>query len=239
MTSHTPKSLDQIRENNPILNLNERKLLELARVSDINQLISISQSKKIKWINNDKVLNKDTVEIAQYIITKAEEVLNINIQDIKTFKIENVVKKIWDSLIETKDIESFLIWTYIQKISKQISNIHLRYERKKSFIDKRNLSENNEELTKSNITDPLTWLLNRKGITNYLNDWVEDKNRNWTNYWIMIIDIDYFKDINDNYWHNTWDIALQEISKILVSQFRWYDKVARWWGEEFLVLQKW
>lgn len=239
MKSNTPKSLDQIKDNSKILNLDEKNILELARVSSISQLLSISKWENIIWINNEKVINTDTIEISNFIIEKIKTILNEDINSIKKSKIEKIVKKIWDELIKSADVEDYIIWTYIQKISNQISNIHLRYERKKSFLDRKNLSEHNEKLKIDNNTDPLTWLLNRKWITTYINDAIEEKNRDWTNYSAMLIDIDLFKSINDIYGHNVWDIALKEISKLLKSEIRWYDKVCRWWWEEFLILIKW
>lgn len=53
---------------------------------------------------------------------------------------------------------------------------------------------------------------------------------------IIIVDIDHFKAINDNYGHNTGDSVIKEVSKILSEEIREQDLVGRWGGEEFIIL---
>ncbi|XPV54933.1 MAG: GGDEF domain-containing protein [Halarcobacter ebronensis] len=52
----------------------------------------------------------------------------------------------------------------------------------------------------------------------------------------MIFDIDNFKNFNDDFGHNVGDEVLKIISKVLLENIREHDSVARWGGEEFLVL---
>ncbi|MEK7392156.1 MAG: GGDEF domain-containing protein, partial [Fibrobacterota bacterium] len=51
-----------------------------------------------------------------------------------------------------------------------------------------------------------------------------------------MIDIDHFKEVNDTHGHATGDAVLQQASKSLTAGLRPYDTLARWGGEEFLVL---
>ena len=53
---------------------------------------------------------------------------------------------------------------------------------------------------------------------------------------LAIVDIDYFKNINDSFGHNVGDKVLIEFSKILQSSFRVNDYIIRYGGEEFLIL---
>ena len=55
-------------------------------------------------------------------------------------------------------------------------------------------------------------------------------------YAVMMIDIDHFKEINDQHGHDTGDRILQRIAEILKARMRVQDTVARWGGEEFLVI---
>jgi diguanylate cyclase (GGDEF)-like protein len=52
----------------------------------------------------------------------------------------------------------------------------------------------------------------------------------------MIMDIDYFKNINDTYGHTAGDLVLNDISKAIKSNVRDYDIVGRYGGEEFIVI---
>jgi diguanylate cyclase (GGDEF)-like protein len=55
-------------------------------------------------------------------------------------------------------------------------------------------------------------------------------------YAVMMIDIDHFKAINDQHGHDTGDRILQRIAEILRARMRLQDTVARWGGEEFMVI---
>ena len=57
-------------------------------------------------------------------------------------------------------------------------------------------------------------------------------------YSIILIDIDYFKKINDNYGHLTGDYALQKISSIMQQSIRLTDIIGRWGGEEFIIISQ-
>lgn len=85
-------------------------------------------------------------------------------------------------------------------------------------------------------TDPLTELLNRRHI-NYLAD-REVQRFNRTNHaiGIMLIDIDFFKAINDQYGHKVGDEVLIKVAQIIKSVVRKQDLIARWGGEEFLIV---
>ena len=52
----------------------------------------------------------------------------------------------------------------------------------------------------------------------------------------LMIDIDFFKKVNDEYGHHTGDVVLKETAKVIKSCIREIDVVARWGGEEFIVL---
>jgi two-component system cell cycle response regulator len=53
---------------------------------------------------------------------------------------------------------------------------------------------------------------------------------------IMIIDIDYFKEVNDKYGHNMGDRVLVEVANTLKDAFRDVDIISRWGGDEFVAL---
>ena len=93
-----------------------------------------------------------------------------------------------------------------------------------------------DQLTRLAVTDPLTQLLNRRGIEDKLRQELE-RSRRYNQYFsILLIDIDYFKTINDTHGHAAGDRVLASFAANLRNNLRITDAVARWGGEEFLVL---
>lgn len=223
-------SIENIIENNPILRADAKNVLLLSRVEKVSQLIKlVNWSIECDW--NDR-FNKETIEVSRYILSKINEVLWINPEDIWDSKVLDIALKLWERLKKTRETEKYIIWLCIEKYAHQIKWIHLRYERYTKHKENRVLEINGS-------IDHLTWLLNRKSMNLFLNHAINNKKRNGENYWIIMIDIDHFKRINDTYWHNTWDIVIKEISKIFKNFFRVEDSVSRWWWEEFLILMRW
>jgi len=86
------------------------------------------------------------------------------------------------------------------------------------------------------ITDPLTELFNRRHFTTTIEKEFSRTARFLSPTSCLIIDIDYFKKVNDEYGHNAGDQVLKEIAKIIQSCMRNIDTIARWGGEEFIAL---
>jgi len=81
------------------------------------------------------------------------------------------------------------------------------------------------------VTDPLTGLRNRRYVRRHLEGVLRG-----TDAAVMIVDVDRFKSINDNYGHPAGDAALREVAERLKSHLRAADVVARYGGEEFMVV---
>lgn len=84
------------------------------------------------------------------------------------------------------------------------------------------------------MLDQLTGLLNRHGLTYYIDKKFSEAKAQQVA--LIIIDIDYFKKINDTYGHSGGDIILQKIAHLLRDNIRPTDYAARWGGEEFLIV---
>jgi diguanylate cyclase (GGDEF)-like protein len=92
-----------------------------------------------------------------------------------------------------------------------------------------------EQLRVLSRHDPLTKLFNRAAFfSDATRDWALAL-RNDTPLAMMMLDIDFFKKVNDTYGHAAGDVVLQGISKILTERLRETDVVARYGGEEFVV----
>ncbi len=93
-----------------------------------------------------------------------------------------------------------------------------------------------ENMTRLAITDPLTRIMNRRGITVALLDAMAQAERYGTALTVAMADVDRFKDINDTYGHKTGDRALTEVAAVMTETLRMPDKVGRYGGEEFLIV---
>lgn len=90
-----------------------------------------------------------------------------------------------------------------------------------------------ERLTK---IDPLTELLNRRGMTERIESELQRIHRESSHVGLLWLDVDLFKQINDNYGHAVGDQALKTTAEIIQETLRPYDVASRWGGDEFLVL---
>lgn len=86
-------------------------------------------------------------------------------------------------------------------------------------------------------TDPLTGLLNRRSFRSAVQDELARMQRSQSHGAIALIDLDHFKSFNDRFGHEFGDFVLCEVAVLLHDELRNpFDKVARWGGEEFIVL---
>ncbi len=84
--------------------------------------------------------------------------------------------------------------------------------------------------------DMLTGLLNRREMHNVLDRQEKMTSRNEQGFCVCMIDIDFFKKINDTHGHNTGDEVLRTFAATAKSALRDTDVISRWGGEEFLVM---
>jgi GGDEF domain-containing protein len=84
--------------------------------------------------------------------------------------------------------------------------------------------------------DPLTNLLNRLYLDQRLTIEIERAARESLQIAIILMDLDFFKKINDTFGHQAGDLVLAEFAKLLKQYFRGYDYIYRYGGEEFLLL---
>ena len=101
---------------------------------------------------------------------------------------------------------------------------------------KQALQSANEELSRIAITDPLTGVYNRRHFVKVADTERAQVQRYQTTLSMLIFDIDHFKSINDNFGHPTGDSVLIEITQLVSSALRQGDVLARWGGEEFVVI---
>jgi diguanylate cyclase (GGDEF)-like protein len=102
--------------------------------------------------------------------------------------------------------------------------------------DRDELAERNRELHDLSIRDPLTGLFNRRYLDRRLEEAFSLASRREQPLSLMISDIDDFKGINDRFTHTVGDAVLKRIADLIRGHVRHSDVVARFGGEEFVVL---
>ncbi len=95
------------------------------------------------------------------------------------------------------------------------------------------LKESNRQLKDLSQTDALTGLANRRRLMEILAIEFERSRRSHTPFSLLMIDLDHFKSINDNYGHQEGDLVLRALAELMLSHLRQYDTAARFGGEEF------
>jgi diguanylate cyclase (GGDEF)-like protein len=93
-----------------------------------------------------------------------------------------------------------------------------------------------EDLSHAAITDPLTRIMNRRGITVGLLDAMAHAERYRTPLTVAMADIDLLKEINATYGRGGGDRVLKDVAGVLADALRMPDKVGRYGGEEFLIV---
>jgi diguanylate cyclase (GGDEF)-like protein len=128
-------------------------------------------------------------------------------------------------------------------------------EEEKSHAERLNaqLVEKNWELTELSLVDPLTSLRNRRYLFDIVTPEIEAFGRYHRReisghnsrtmdarkgYGVFIVDIDHFKQVNDNYGHDSGDMVLVQFANKLKESVRRDDVVSRFGGEEFIVVLK-
>ncbi|VXD18384.1 putative Diguanylate cyclase [Planktothrix serta PCC 8927] len=84
--------------------------------------------------------------------------------------------------------------------------------------------------------DFLTNTFNRRAMQQYLEHEIARFNRSQIPFSLIMLDVDYFKLINDTYGHDRGDLVLKHLTTILKENLRSQDLLSRWGGEEFLIL---
>ena len=150
----------------------------------------------------------------------------------------------------SKNVDDSLFYAFLQGASDYIS-IPFKFKELLARINNqikirnilKELEEKNKELMKRNlvleqmaITDSLTELYNKGYILRRLESELIRSARYSEPLSLIMIDIDYFKKINDSLGHITGDNILKKLSQILVKSVRDVDIAARYGGEEFIIV---
>ncbi len=98
------------------------------------------------------------------------------------------------------------------------------------------VKERSESLEKEVLLDPLTQINNRRAYDLQIREYLRRFHRNGEQFSLILIDIDHFKKVNDDYGHKAGDKCLKEIVKLIKSSLRQSDFLARYGGEELIAI---
>lgn len=127
------------------------------------------------------------------------------------------------------DLNKGVLWT-IKDINKRKA-LEKKVEERTIEIESKNL-----QLKNLALKDHLTGLYNRSKLDEVLEYNINYSSRYGNSFGVIMIDIDFFKKVNDEYGHQAGDIILKEFANILTLSSRETDIIGRWGGEEFLII---
>lgn len=93
-----------------------------------------------------------------------------------------------------------------------------------------------ETLKESSLRDPMTGLNNRRYLEEYVETLLANVRRQQIHLAILMLDLDYFKMVNDDHGHDAGDAVLKALAQVLKQSVRSSDMVIRYGGEEFLIV---
>ena len=112
--------------------------------------------------------------------------------------------------------------------------VHLKDMTKQKVLEK-DLRNSVTNLTKLSLTDELTGVANRRALVDSVQMELSRCRRSGVSMSLLILDLDFFKKINDSYGHPVGDLALVHVSGLFNKTLRQYDILGRIGGEEFAV----
>lgn len=145
--------------------------------------------------------------------------------------IENKVRYLKIKLFSKKDNMNYYFNINISKIKE--NNYYLL-----SLNDITKLESEKVSISEEAEYDALTHIYNRVKFNKVISEMIYNANRNNLKFSIILLDIDHFKAINDNYGHNVGDRVLVELSRLINMNLREFDVFARWGGEEFVIISE-
>ena len=142
-------------------------------------------------------------------------------------------KPVWRSAIFVSAflLLTLLVWWRIQTLKHRSVALAKMVEEKT-----KDLEDVVEKLTLISSQDPLTGLKNRRYFTSRAHEAWDSYERYAQAFSLLIVDIDWFKQINDTYGHHVGDLVLVKVAELLRTNLRNSDVICRWGGEEFLIL---
>lgn len=205
---------------------------ELNNINDKRKLIHITDGESICNIEIDSqnslcraqrtqtdVISSEFEDLCKYCNTQDIKYicLPFNINDDNSLTLS----------ITTKDDKE------LNRINALIPSIKNYLEAAKPVIESKILMD---KLRDTSLRDGMTGLYNRRFLEEFIDKVMSQAQRDNVNYSVMMLDVDFFKMVNDTYGHDVGDKVIVEIGKVLQDNIRESDLAIRYGGEEFIVM---
>jgi len=195
-------------------------------VNHNKELVILNQSDRKKYTKSERA----TVQIGQSMVTIVYQPLIINDKTIGCMSIQNLKENAYDS----KQLAMFKTLASYAAIA--VSNAL-------GFMQ---LAQAHEELETQNLSDQLTGVYNRRFLAKFMPNEISSLRRNHfkpstgsnSDFGFLLIDVDYFKHINDTHGHDAGDKVLVQFVEVIKKSCRETDWIIRWGGEEFLIVAR-
>jgi len=217
-------------------------LLNRAIDEVIIQKAPVTDNVMQQWFNTF-LMGHDLIELSQ---SQSELHRIANQLTTITLKAEEDVSKFDASLIESKNglsetsnnssLTSVVTMLMNSTSSMQLAMAKMNQKINASQQEITSLQSRLEIATVEAITDPLTGLLNRKGLSMAIEQTLENQDKSQLFPCLLMLDIDHFKAINDDFGHSIGDRAIKIVADTLKNQIKGKDTATRYGGEEFAVL---
>ena len=187
-------------------------------------------------------VNRAFTEISGY---SADEVVGQNPRMLQSGRHgREFYRQLWDSIIcdgcwqgevwnRRKNGEVYPEWLSIRTVRDEHGEVSNYVA---TFSDISQQKQNEERIHQLAFSDPLTNLPNRRLLLERLQHALATRSRNRQFGALFFIDLDHFKDLNDTRGHDMGDLLLQKVAERLAASVREGDTVARFGGDEFVVM---
>jgi diguanylate cyclase len=181
-----------------------------------------------------KIDLKHTTQILSDIITEFQKSLKESYEQasIKEQRITELQKKeVKENFITSLLLELLML---VRDLKRENESFLKKVEAQRKVINK--LKSKLEKVEAEANLDPLTDLFNRRSLERALKEFFTLCKQSKMSFSLVLIDLDDFKYVNDNYGHHVGDLVLAKVAKVLRTNMRAKDIVGRWGGDEFIAI---
>lgn len=217
-----------------IISLEKRQHKVSSFIEDVfSKFVNLQAELTSSFSNSIDFVEKD-LEIDRKLLGDAEDMHNVLKSEDSIDYLRTKMLESFSNFVETFGSKTENKKDHLDGIAKEYTTVNSELEEYKKQVAR--LQNDLNKYKTESITDHLTGLYNRKYMDIKMAEEIERFKRIGTPFCVMMADIDYFKNVNDNYGHLIGDQVLKHLSKTIQDTIRKTDFAFRYGGEEFLIM---